>query len=289
MKETYEKLRIRIEEYLEGCFRENVSQGQLLAAMRYSLLAGGKRIRPVLTLAFCRASGGDVDACMPVAAAVEMLHTYTLIHDDLPCMDNDSLRRGKPTNHIVYGADTATLAGDALQAEAFRAVLSAAVGDGPARRAALALAEAAGALGVCGGQVLDLAAEGCALEADEIMEIDRLKTGALIAAACRMGVIAGGGAQEQVEAAQTFGENLGLAFQIRDDVLDVEGDAALLGKSVGSDRASGKATLLQLLGRDRCMTLIDELTAAALESVERAFADIEFLSWICDWLIRRTF
>lgn len=289
MLERYEKLRGQVKAHLATYFQDDVAPKKLLESMRYSLLAGGKRIRPVLTLEFCRISGGDVERCLPVAAAVEMVHTYTLIHDDLPCMDNDSLRRGKPTNHTVYGEDTATLAGDALQAAAFRTVLTADIGAETARRAALILAKASSELGLCGGQVLDLAGEGQKLTGDEILAIDRLKPGALIAAACRMGAVVGGAAEEQVAAAGVFGENLGLAFQLRDDILDVEGDAAVLGKPVGSDDTSEKATLPRLLGRDRAMELISCLTAAALEPVGRVYADTAFLTWLCDWLIGRNY
>ena len=184
----------------------------LAEAMRYSLLAGGKRIRPILVLEFCRISGGDIDAALPVACAIEMLHTYSLIHDDLPCMDNDDLRRGKPTNHIVYGECTATLAGDALQAEAFGTILRSSL---PAeRRAACAeiLANAVGLDGMCGGQYLDMLGEGKPLTAGDLDEINSRKTGALLIAACQMGVAAAGGNENMLEAAARFGASIGMAI-----------------------------------------------------------------------------
>lgn len=204
----------------------------LAEAMRYSLLAGGKRIRPILVLEFCRISGGDINAALPVACAIEMLHTYSLIHDDLPCMDNDDLRRGKPTNHVVYGECTATLAGDALQAEAFGTILRS---DLPAvRRAACAeiLANAVGLDGMCGGQYLDMLGEGKPLTTEDLDEINSRKTGALLIAACQMGVAAAGGNEKMLEAAALFGASIGMAFQIRDDMLDVLSTAEELGKPI---------------------------------------------------------
>ena len=174
-----------------------VSYHRLLEAMHYSLTAGGKRLRPVLVLAFCAACGGDVQAALPVACAVEMVHTYSLIHDDLPCMDNDDLRRGKPTNHVVYGECTATLAGDALQAEAFRTILSAELPADVRAECARLLAEAAGENGICGGQQLDMEGEGKVLTKEELMDINDRKTSAMIYAACLMGVTCGGGDAQQ--------------------------------------------------------------------------------------------
>ena len=191
----------------------------LAEAMRYSLLAGGKRIRPMLVLEFCRICGGDIDAAMPVACAIEMLHTYSLIHDDLPCMDDDELRRGRPTNHVVYGECTATLAGDALQAEAFGTILRSGLPAGRKARCAEYLADAVGLDGMCGGQFLDMLGEGKTLSEQELTDINSRKTGALLTAACRMGVAAGGGSAAQLEAASLYGAAIGAAFQIRDDML----------------------------------------------------------------------
>ena len=255
--------------------------------MRYSLLAGGKRIRPTLVLEFCRISGGDVDAAMPVACAIEMLHTYSLIHDDLPCMDNDELRRGKPTNHVVYGECTATLAGDALQAEAFGTILRSALP--PERRAACAeiLASAVGLDGMCGGQYLDMLWEGRSLTEQELTEINSRKTGALLTAACQMGVAAAGGSERMLESAGHFGAAIGLAFQIRDDVLDVISTAGELGKPIGSDLQEGKNTYMALMGQEGCEQTIARLTAFAKSVLAEAFDDTAFLNELADALSTR--
>ena len=209
-----------------------MSYHRLLEAMHYSLTAGGKRLRPVLVLAFCAACGGDVRAALPIACAVEMVHTYSLIHDDLPCMDNDDLRRGKPTNHVIYGECTATLAGDALQAEAFRTILSTDLPVEVRAECARLLAEAAGESGICGGQQLDMEGEGKVLTKEELMDINDRKTSAMIHAACLMGVTCGGGNAQQHAAAAQYAKALGLAFQIRDDMLDVISTEAELGRSL---------------------------------------------------------
>lgn len=239
----------------------------LAEAMRYSLLAGGKRIRPILVLEFCRISGGDINAALPVACAIEMLHTYSLIHDDLPCMDNDDLRRGKPSNHKVFGESTATLAGDALQALAFETVLSADIPAPCALKCAKLLANAAGHEGICGGQELDLAWEGRALSASELEEIYLRKTSALIRAACLMGVAAAGGTKEQDEAAIGYADNFGIAFQIRDDMLDVVGDEETFGKPIGSDRKEGKTTFVDILGLNGCLRVIEAHSESAVEAL----------------------
>ena len=266
----------------------NVSYHTLTDSMRYSLLAGGKRLRPILLLEFCRISGGDVEKALPVACAIEMIHTYSLIHDDLPCMDNDDLRRGKPTNHIVYGECTATLAGDALQAEAFRSVLSA---DLPADRkaaCALYLSEASGVNGICGGQILDIEGEGSILTTKQLDEINRLKTSALLIAACKMGVASAGGTELQLRAAEQFGRYLGLAFQIRDDVLDVLSTEEELGKPIGSDQEEGKNTYMALLGQEQCEQKISELTLCAKHTLTSNFEDCDYLLDLADSMaIRR--
>lgn len=274
----------KIEAALAACFEieADAPLRGLAEAMRYSLLAGGKRLRPMLVLEFCRLCGGDVEAALPVACAVEMLHTYSLIHDDLPCMDNDDLRRGRPTNHKVFGECTATLAGDALQAEAFGAILRSALP--PERRAACAmhLANAVGLDGMCGGQFLDMTGEGKALTAAELDEINSRKTGALLIAACLMGVAAAGGSSAQEEAAARFGAAIGAAFQIRDDMLDVLSSEQELGKPIGSDRQEQKNTYMALLGEERCAALVGRLTEAAKAALREAFSDTDFLSALAD-------
>ena len=284
-KEYRALIEAALEKMFAGC--ESMPQAGLFEAMRYSLLAGGKRIRPMLSLEFCRISGGDIEKAMPVACAVEMLHTYSLIHDDLPCMDNDDLRRGRPTNHKVYGECVATLAGDALQAEAFHTILSCQL---PAeRRAACAeiLSGAVGADGMCGGQYLDMCWEGRTLTEQELTEINTRKTGALIIAACRMGVAAAGGSALMMEAAAHYGAALGMAFQIRDDMLDVTSTAEVLGKPIGSDAQEHKNTYAVLRGLDGCRKTVDKLTAAAKTILSDAFDDTQFLCELADSLANR--
>lgn len=283
---TAEEYRKRIDAALENCFRlpGNLPQAGLADAMRYSLLAGGKRIRPMLVLEFCRIAGGDMDKAMAVACGIEMLHTYSLIHDDLPCMDNDELRRGKPTNHVVYGECTATLAGDALQAEAFGTILRA---DLPAERradCAEILAGAVGLDGMCCGQYLDMLWEGRKLTEQELSDINSRKTGALLAAACQMGVAAAGGTQSMLAAAGHFGAAIGMAFQIRDDMLDVLSTEEKLGKPIGSDEQENKNTYMVLLGREGCEQTIAKLTRFAKDILKEAFEDTAFLEELADAL-----
>ena len=286
---TAEEYRQQIEQALEQCFQtaEDFPLKGLADAMRYSLLAGGKRIRPTLLLEFCRISGGDIEAALPVACAIEMLHTYSLIHDDLPCMDNDDLRRGKPTNHKVFGECTAVLAGDALQAEAFGTILRSAL---PAdRKAACAeiLAGAVGLDGMCGGQFLDMQWEGRKLTEQELTEINSRKTGALLAAACQMGVAAAGGTSLMLDAAGHFGAAIGMAFQIRDDVLDVISTAEVLGKPIGSDAQESKNTYMALMGQEGCEKAIARLTSFAKDILSEAFDDTAFLCGLADALSAR--
>ena len=259
----------------------------LAEAMRYSLLAGGKRIRPMLVLEFCRITGGDPEAALPVACAIEMLHTYSLIHDDLPCMDNDELRRGKPTNHVVFGECTATLAGDALQAEAFGTILRSALPSERRARCAEHLANAVGMDGMCGGQYLDMLWERRKLSASELDEINTRKTGALLISACQMGVAAAGGTVEQEESAARYGAALGAAFQIRDDMLDVLSTEAELGKPIGSDRMEEKNTYMALLGEQACTEMVWKLTLAAKQALSGQFKDTVFLSALADSLATR--
>ena len=259
----------------------------LLESMRYSLTAGGKRIRPILVLEFCRISGGDIQKALPVACAVEMLHTYSLIHDDLPCMDNDDLRRGKPTNHVVYGECTAVLAGDALQAEAFGTILRSELSADARANCAEILADAVGSDGMCAGQFLDMKGENMVLSEDELNEINSRKTGALLIAACRMGVAAAGGSDEQLEAAALFGAAIGAAFQIRDDILDVISTDEALGKPVGSDAKENKNTYMALYGQERCMQMIRRLTESAKSLLGGAFTDTDFLCGLADSMVTR--
>ena len=285
VNEYREMIDTALAEYFSAC--DTLPQARLAEAMRYSLLAGGKRIRPMLVLEFCRIAGGDVAAALPVACAIEMLHTYSLIHDDLPCMDNDDLRRGRPTNHVVFGECTAVLAGDALQAEAFGTILRSAL---PAeRKAACAeiLASAVGLDGMCGGQYLDMSWEGRQLTEQELTEINSRKTGALLVAACQMGVAAAGGSRLMLDTAGHFGAALGMAFQIRDDMLDVLSTAEELGKPIGSDSQENKNTYMVLMGEEGCRQTVQRLTEFAKNVLGEAFDDTAFLCAMADSLADR--
>lgn len=267
------ELRDKVNDYLASVIpsSEDVCDG-LAQSMRYSLLAGGKRIRPILTLEFAAMLGENPDRILPVACSLEMIHTYSLIHDDLPCMDNDDLRRGKPTNHVVYGECTATLAGDALQPLAFEQILSSPISAERALRCALILAECAGMKGMCLGQYLDMIGEGKELSSDELDLINNNKTGALLAASCAIGVAVAGGSENQINAAKRFGFKLGLAFQIRDDILDVISTSEKLGKTIGSDEKECKNTYMVLLGREKCEKKIERLTEEAIEIIMNCFS-----------------
>ena len=267
--------------FIENYLHEHISrfdclpQKQLFDAMGYSLLAGGKRLRPMFVFDFCRMCGGDWKKAAPFAAALEMIHTYSLIHDDLPCMDNDDFRRGRPTNHRVYGEAMAVLAGDGLLTDAFALAASAELPDPQSMALAIGvLAENAGSLGMVGGQVLDIMSEERELTEQEVIDIQSRKTGALINAGCVLGVIAGGGSEEQIQAAASFAGLLGLAFQIRDDMLDVIGTAEEMGKGVGTD--AQKNTFVRLYGLEKCEELVQKYTNSAIEMLN-AFDDREFM------------
>lgn len=264
-----------------------LSYDGLLESMHYSLTAGGKRIRPTLVLEFCRISGGDIEKALPVACAIEMLHTYSLIHDDLPCMDNDELRRGKPTNHVVYGECTATLAGDALQAESFGTIARSELPAENKIACVEILADAVGSDGMCAGQYLDMVGESKILIESELDDINSRKTGALLIAACRMGVAAAGGSGEMLEAAAHYGACVGAAFQIRDDILDVISTSEELGKPVGSDAQEHKNTYMALLGEERCMEMVEKLTNKAKSALCGTFDDTKFLCDLADSMVTR--
>lgn len=264
-----------------------LSYDGLLESMHYSLTAGGKRIRPMLVLEFCRISGGNIEKTLPVACAIEMLHTYSLIHDDLPCMDNDALRRGKPTNHVVYGECTATLAGDALQAEAFGTIARSQLPAEARVTCVEILADAVGSDGMCAGQYLDMVGEHKLLSEDELNNINSRKTGSLLTAACRMGVAAAGGNEAMLDAAAQYGACVGAAFQIRDDILDVISTSEELGKPIGSDAQEHKNTYMTLLGEYKCMQMIEKLTDQAKNAVAGAFEDTKFLCELADSMVTR--
>lgn len=265
------------ENYLKniyGKFRKE-PQTLLFDAMEYSLLAGGKRLRPVLAYEFCRMCGGQWQDAAPFAAAIEMIHTYSLIHDDLPCMDNDDFRRGRLTNHKVFGEGMAVLAGDALLTDAFMVASSGKLPQPWTMADAISLmAEGAGSLGMVGGQVLDIMSQERELSEQEVLDIQSRKTGRLINIACCLGAMAGGASQNQFEAAAQFASGLGLAFQIRDDMLDVIGTREEMGKGVGTD--AEKNTFVRLYGLEKCETLVQQYTDYAISALQ-VFEDREFI------------
>lgn len=299
MTEEFAKKTETAQRAVETRLAEFFPGGGLQESMRYSLLAGGKRIRPLLCMKFCEAAGGSMEEALDFGCAVEMLHTYSLIHDDLPCMDNDDLRRGKPTNHKVYGECVATLAGDALQAAAFQTVLCASgswCAEGGASRALAAqiLAEAAGEQGMCGGQYWDTIGDGKVIHtAEELTEINDKKTGALLRAACMMGVAASMGYRTVddscMDAAKEYATNLGLAFQIRDDMLDVIGNAEEFGKPIGSDLSNEKSTYVSLLGLEECERRVLEYTECAKAALQAGkwHGSTDFLCALADSLAER--
>ena len=247
-------------------------EAKLIESMKYSLEAGGKRVRPRLVFEFNSLCGGNPEAAIPGACAVEMIHTYSLIHDDLPCMDDDDLRRGKPSNHKVFGEDIALLAGDALQTTAFEILSSdkaaELMGDKACRKSANALARYVGSTGMVGGQVIDLMSENTNAPIEVLREMDYKKTACLIKAACELGCISAGASEAQLNAASDYAEKIGIAFQIQDDILDQTSSDEELGKPVGSDDENSKSTYVSLLGIDKCRQLVDELTQGAIDALD---------------------
>lgn len=281
------------EHFLLSQIPQNVSEEEqniLFDAMRYSVADGGKRIRPVLTLAFCEACSGDMRAALPFAAAVEMIHSYSLVHDDLPCMDNDDMRRGKPSCHKKYGETNALLAGDALLTAAFETALKPAEVTVPAERvikATRVLAEAAGACGMVGGQIIDLMSENKHNGLEKLKVMDALKTGALIRVAAEMGCIIAGAGDEQLNAAKVYSESIGLAFQIQDDILDVTASSEELGKPAGSDLENEKSTYVALLGLEESAKLVEKLTDEAKNALSVFNENGRFLADLADALSNR--
>ena len=267
-------------------------QSSVIKAARYSLSAGGKRIRPALVMEFCRVCGGEPEDALPVACAIEMMHTFSLIHDDLPCMDDDDMRRGKPSCHKAFGEGTALLAGDALAMLPYQIIAEAALKKRINADAALKiislLGERSGIFGMIGGQVIDTENEGKELQTNILLEMYRMKTGALLDFCCRAGCItAGAGAEKQLAAAE-YAKKLGLAFQIKDDILDVTADEKLLGKPVGSDADSGKHTYVAAVGLDAAKKEAERLTNEAIKALD-AFEDKEFLVELTEFLLERNY
>lgn len=276
-----------IEKSLRDVFMGLPPRGDIYPAMEYSLLAGGKRLRPVLTLEVCRMCGGEAALALPLACAVEMIHTYSLIHDDLPAMDNDDLRRGKPTNHKVFGEAAAILAGDGLLTAAFGMIAGA--NDLTERQrlsAVRALSVAAGPQGMVGGQMLDMEGEDRALARSELEELQRLKTGALIDCAAHMGCIAAQADEQITRAVEGYARRLGLAFQVRDDILDVTSTTESLGKPIGSDQQQGKTTFVTLLGLEECQRWVEQLSDEACACLDN-IAGGAFLQELARRLVSR--
>ena len=268
-------------------------QQTVIDAMKYSLMAGGKRVRAVLVLHLCRLCGGGIEKALPFAAAIEMIHAYSLIHDDLPCMDDDDLRRGKPSCHIAFGEAAALLAEDGLLTRAFETALAsdtiALVGADRAAKAAGQLALAAGCLGMVGGQMIDLENEGKAVEEKELLNMYALKTGALLRVSARMGCIVAGAEEELIQRADRYAAAVGLAFQIVDDILDVTADEAKLGKHVGSDAENNKTTYVTIHTLEEARARVDQLVEEARAAVRGSRLEDEFLLELAQMLAGRQY
>ncbi|MBR6720371.1 MAG: polyprenyl synthetase family protein [Clostridia bacterium] len=274
----------KINNYLESVIKgEGLLQKRITEAMNYSLLAGGKRIRPVLMLATCEVFGLSEEKVLPFAAALEMIHTYSLIHDDLPSMDNDDLRRGKPTNHVVHGEAMAILAGDALLNLAFETALGAPFDTENKLKAVSLMGKASGYLGMIGGQVVDLEGEERKLSAEELTKMHAMKTGALIKAATEMGCALSGVDENLLS---DYSENLGLAFQLKDDILDETSTAEELGKNIGSDAKNEKTTFITLYGIEKTEEMLEETTKKAIAALDK-LENSEFLKEFAMYLLKR--
>ncbi|MBE6749766.1 MAG: polyprenyl synthetase family protein [Ruminococcaceae bacterium] len=289
-KSKFESYVNLIEKTINEKFPESNSEYALVnQASRYSLLLGGKRIRPILMLEFAKLFGAADSDVLPFCVAIEMIHTYSLIHDDLPCMDNDDLRRGKPACHKKFGEDIALLAGDNLLTESFKIAADSSACAERKIKAISILAERAGFNGMIGGQVLDLWFEECTPNAEQITRMYMMKTGALLSASAEIGVVLGGGSEEDLQNATNYALNLGLAFQIIDDILDITGDEKLLGKPIGSDADNNKTTLVSILGLENAKALAQELTQKALECLSKFEGNTEFLIELTSSLLNRNY
>lgn len=262
-------------------------QDEVVQAMRYSLSNGGKRIRPVLCLEFAKLCGADRYSALDFACAVEYMHTYSLIHDDLPCMDDDDMRRGKPSCHKQFSEATALLAGDALLTHAFQIISDSELDDSKKAAACSLLAQNGGALGMIGGQVLDLKYESEAPDIRQILSVHRLKTGALISAACLLGCIAAGAGEDKIAAASAFAYHLGTAFQIKDDILDITGSSEILGKPIGSDAENQKTTYVTIKGIEESQKDVERLTQAAVSSLAAFDGNTDFIITLARYLVNR--
>ena len=290
--ERYDQYYTAVEAALPGYLpREETLQKTVQEAMAYSLLGGGKRIRAVLCLAFCQLCGGTVEEAMPFACAIEMVHAYSLIHDDLPCMDDDDLRRGKPSCHIQFGEAMAVLAGDGLLTLGFETMLGQYfTGKYPPQRvvkAAAELARAIGSKGMIGGQVIDIEHEGKPITGEELNLLHSLKTGALIRASAKIGCIIAGASDDVIARADQYAKNLGLAFQITDDLLDITATEETLGKPIDSDKESQKTTYATLYGLEKSRKIVRELVLEADLAIKGSVLDDPFLYRLADQLAQR--
>lgn len=270
--------------------KEEGYQKTIIEAMNYSLKAGGKRLRPILTLESCKIVGGNEEDAIPFAMAIEMIHTYSLIHDDLPALDNDDLRRGKPTNHKVFGEGMATLAGDALLNYAFELMLSSSIDKEDSNKYLKAINEVAkhaGIYGMIGGQVVDVESENKIIDKDKLDFIHLNKTAAMIVGCMRAGAIIGGASEEELEKVTKYGRNIGLSFQIVDDILDITGDEDKLGKPIGSDLENHKSTYPSLLGLEKSREIARQLIEEGKSSIDGLSSDIDFLNQLGDYIISR--
>ncbi|AEF17221.1 Polyprenyl synthetase [Thermoanaerobacterium xylanolyticum LX-11] len=286
LREKIEYINKGLNEFLSLTDRPEV----LFEAMKYSVFAGGKRLRPVLCISACELVGGNKEDALPVACAIEFIHTYSLIHDDLPAMDNDDLRRGKPTNHKVYGEAIAILAGDALLNYGFEVLIQQALNSNKSQnilKAADEIARAAGCRGMIAGQVVDLLSENKEIGEYDLKFMHDHKTGALIKASILAGAIIGGADAATLKKLSSYAEYLGFAFQVKDDILDVQGDEAKLGKDIGSDIANGKSTFVSVLGLQRSVELVNELTEKAISILNDFGNKGEFLKSLTKYMAER--
>jgi geranylgeranyl diphosphate synthase type II len=278
----------RLDRELSAWLGQSEPGGRLAEAMRYSLMGGGKRLRPNLCLAAAQAVGGNPDDAMAAACALEMIHTYSLIHDDLPGMDDDDLRRGKPTCHVAFDEATAILAGDALLTMAFEVLASMPAGSPELRLEVIRIiSAAAGPRGMVHGQMLDMLAEGVALGLTELERMHRLKTGALIEASLAAGAVAAGGTSAQIEAVQTYGRAAGLAFQVTDDILNVEGDPTVMGKAAGTDKLRRKNSYPDLMGLEKSREFAQTLVQQAIQALAGFDSKADALRAIARYILER--
>ena len=289
-------LKYRVD-YIEKLLKEHMPeekgyQKTIFEAMNYSLKAGGKRLRPILTLEACRIVGGNEEDAIPFAIAIEMIHTYSLIHDDLPALDDDDLRRGRPTNHKVYGDAMAILAGDGLLNYAFEIMLKSSIGkENPAKylNAINEIAKSSGVYGMIGGQVADIESEDKKIEMEKLDFIHLNKTAAIIVGCMRAGAIIGDATEKQLENITKYATNIGLSFQIADDILDITGDESKLGKKVGSDIDNNKSTYPSLIGLEKSKEIANDLINEAKTRISNIKGDIEFLNDLAEYIVARDY